>query len=504
MTFSRGLPDEAFMKIGALPCAVAVLLATASVRGGEPGPFAVRTLALGGRILDAAAVPAVPGGKAGIVFAVRREGADGPARRIVQADLPAFEKTGETPVPSDAVLFDVADVLPAAGPEILVLTPGGILALERRGAAFGGDWKPILKARTFFDAPQEDALHRYPLALDLSGDGKADLLAPQPDGWLVAIGGSFEKLFSLSLEGKNSMIRSAHEVFQTNFVAQDCQMPALRRADFDGDGLPDLIGLSQKNLIVFLGAGEKGFPAQPSYRVPLPFLETEAEAPEEDSFEGKRLLADDVNGDGLADLVAVRTQGKIGLFSSIRTRLELFLGRRGAFYPDVPDRILTVPGVGTLPDLADLDGDGRKDLVVPSLRTDILSGVRAAMVREVTLTYYVFACGKDGLWEKEPAFEEDAQLPVSDIEKGQTVPGAAFDGDFDRDGRRDRLAFSEGALRIHPGIPGKGLRFAEEPRWEIRAEVSNDFRVEDFDGDGASDVLFFHADKAVLVLSSGK
>ncbi|MCU0723815.1 MAG: VCBS repeat-containing protein, partial [Planctomycetes bacterium] len=454
--------------------ALLVLLAAAA-RAAEPGPFSVRTLETGGKALEAAAVPAVPGGPAALLCAVRREGPAGASRVFLQASLPGLAKAAEIPVPADAVLFDVADVLPAPGPEILVLCPDGVRALERRGAVFGGEWKPLLKARTFFDAPEPAALHRYPLALELSGDGAADLLVPQAGGYLAALGGSFEQAFALSLEGKNTMLRMAHEIFQTHFVAQNCQLPALRRADFDGDGLPDLVALAQKDLVVFLGAGAKGFPPQPTYRVRLRFLESAAEEPEEDSFEGKRLLADDVDGDGLADLVAVRTQGKVGLFSSIRTRLELFLGRRGAFYPEVPDRILTVPGVGTVPVIADLDGDGRKDLVVPALRTDVLAGVKAALVQEVTLTYAVFACAADGLWEESPSFEDDARLPVSDIEKGKAVPAAAFDGDFDGDGRKDRLAFSTGAVRIHPGLPGRGIRFADEPRWEVKADLSNDF-----------------------------
>jgi|GEM_PF-3271029 len=462
-----------------------------------------RTLALDAELLEVAVargtqdeVPVL------LCFAVE-DRRDRPRRVILQYALPGLSPGPRIAVPRDAVLFDVADVLPGPGEEIVFLEPDGVSALGRGEAWFGEEAKTLLSARTFFDHPEPDALFRHAFSLDLSGDGKADLLVPRHQGYLAAFrdGDGFGRLFSLDVAARNRMIRLTHEVFQLHFAAQRFSMPALRAADFDGDGRLDLLGLAGRDFVAFLGKGKEGFDLKPSFRMPLPFLESDVDEPEEDLFEGKRVFLEEVNGDGRVDLVAVRTQGKVGLFSSIRTRVELFLGRKDAFYPDFPDRLLTVPGVATRLRFPDLDGDGLADLVVPAVRTDILSGIKTAAVKEVTVTYTIFPCGSGGLWERSPGFSESVEVPVAGLEKGAAVPVAAFGGDFDGDGRRDRLVFEKGELRIHRGIPGTRFRFSEEPFRQVKAEVSNDFRVEDLDGDGLSDLLFFHADKVTVVLS---
>lgn len=479
-----------------------LLLASAAHAASPPLGFRAETVELRGEVLDSDVLEGagdVP--RALLVFTVVRT-ESGPDRHCTLYGLPGFEILAEKRVPERAVAFDTGDVTPAPGDEIVYLTPTGIRIQPRGKEGFAGELVPI-EARTFFEEPEADALPRVALIHDLSGDGRADLLVPQPFGYLAALAPAdpAQRLFSLSLASRNRMIRMTHEVIQTDFLAQSFALPVLLPGDFDGDGKPDLMGLDRKEFLVFLGKGAEGFSPRPSYRAVLPFLDVDVEEPEEDMFEGRRVFVEEIDGDGLADLVAVRTQGKVGLFSSIRTRFEVFLGRRDAFFPTFPDRLLTVPGVVTLPEFTDLDGDGKRDLVAPALRTDILSGIKTAALKEVTVTWHVFPAGPDGLWVEEPVFSQSESLPVGGIEKGEAVPAAAFHGDFDGDGMRDRLSLEDGRVRIHTAIPGLRFRYLEDPRWEVAAELSNDFEVKDLNGDGCSDLLFFHKDKIVVVLS---
>jgi hypothetical protein len=438
-----------------------------------------------------------------ILFVVLEEKAGVKQRRLFPFSVPGLEPGAPLDVPADAVLFDVADVRKGGGEELVFLHPDGVTAWSMGGAGGPVVRTKLVEAKTFFDAPQVDDLPNHRFCVDLSGDGKADLLIPQHYGYLAAFreGDAFPKLRSLSLAAKNKMVRLTHEVFQLDFASQRCLLPVLKAVDFNGDGRPDLLGLSNKELVGFLGREKEGFPVKPSFRMSLPFMIPSVEEPEQDVFEGKRVYLEEIDGDGRVDLVAVRTQGKVGLFTSIRTRFELFLGRKDAFYAPLPDRILTVPGVATRPEFLDLDGDGKCELLTPALRTDILAGIKTAALQEVTITYTVFGAGKDGLWDTSPAFSESASLSIKAIEQGRSVPGTAFAGDFDADGRGDRLAFEDDEVRIHPGVPGSRFEYADDPRWALKAEFSNDFRVEDVNGDGASDILFFHHDKAVIILS---
>jgi hypothetical protein len=475
----------------------------ASARGAAPRSFTVRSLALKGKLVEAAVVKGPKDGPRTIVFVVLEEWKGGKRRRIFPYSLPGLEPGAPLAVPGDAVLFDVAEVRKGGGEELVFLHPDGVTAWSMGGAGGPITRAKLVEAKTFFDAPQIDDLPRYRFCVDLSGDGAADLLIPQHYGYLAALreGDAFPKLRTLSLQGKNKMVRLTHEVFQLNFAAQRCTLPVLKAVDFNGDGRPDLLGLSNKELVGFLAREKEGLPVRPSCRMSLPFMVPSVEEPEEDVFEGKRVYVEEIDGDGRVDLVAVRTQGKVGLFSSIRTRFELFLGRPDAFYARLPDRVLTVPGVATRPEFLDLDGDGKRELLTPALRTDILAGIKTAALKKVTITHTIFDGGKDGLWKASPAFSESTSLSIQRIEEGRSVPGAAFAGDFDADGRKDRLVFDEDEVRIHPGVPGSRFEFADEPRWTLKVEYSNDFRVEDMNGDGASDILFFHHDRAVIVLS---
>lgn len=482
----------------------AVLVAAAAIsQAAEPAGFDVRTLPVPGRITEAVVFPASDPLPAGAACFFVRETDGRKTRHVAFFSGAALEARGEVSVPAGAAVFDLADVLPAPGLELVYLCSDGVVAQPRGGEGFAAAPVRLLEARTFFDRPQPDAIHRLAFCLDLTGDGRAELVVPQHYGYLIAAreGDAFARLAPLSLAGRNRMIRLAHEVFQLDFAAQHCTLPALTAADFDGDGKPDLLALRNKALVGFLNRGAEGFRREPDFDVALPALASVTDETEEDSFEGTRVFLEELNGDGRVDLVAVRTQGKVGLFASIRTRFELFLGREGAFYPKLPDRILTVPGVGILPEFIDLDGDGLKDLACSSIRTDLLAGVRTALVQEVTVSWHLFAAGDRGLWEASPGFSESASLPLARLEEGRAVPAAAFSGDFDGDGRRDRLVFEEGEVRIHPGLANTRFAFAGEPRWRVEAAVSNDLEVADANGDGVSDILFFHKNKVVAVLS---
>lgn len=412
-------------------------------------------------------------------------------------------------VPPSAATVDAADVAGGPADDLVLCGSDGLWAFTGFGTRAGVTKVRLLSARTFFRFPPPNRLVRLDVTADLDADGRADLTVPLPDGYLVAFrekDGGFRPAGRVRLEGEARLSKHTNPVFESDFVALRHTLPLLRPADFDGDGRTDLLALHETVLSVFLQDGEGGFPAGPSVRARLPFLERPGDGAEMNLIEARRVAVDDVNRDGRADLIYVSTHGKVGLFSSIKTAFALFLGRKGAFYAEKPDSLLNVPGVALRPSYEDHDGDGDHDLLVAAVRTDLFQGAVSAVVKEVTVTYHLFLCGPDGAWARAPAFSEEVTFPTSLIDKGEVAPRALFSGDWNGDGLRDKVTVEEDdegkTLLVFPGrLDGGRYRFADEPSARVAADVSADLETADLNGDGRADVLFYHSDHVCVVLS---
>ncbi len=408
------------------------------------------------------------------------------------------------PAPAGSAAACCADVAPGPGDEIAIMGADGVTAIT--GLSGGPVFKTkIFTARTFFAHAPSGSIMALDFARDLNSDGRADLLVPQQGGYLAAFqgeGGAFKDARAIGAPGESKVVRHTNPIFETDFISLNATLPALVAADFDGDGLKDLVALKKPHLWVFVQERGSGFPLKPTVSMQLPFLERGPARAEADLFESKIVRVEDVNRDGLCDLIYSSTHGRIGIFSSIATSYALFLGRKKAFYPEMPDRIIQIPGVALAPDLVDYDGDGDVDLLLASVRTDLFQGVKTALIEEIGVTYFMFRC-EGGLWEPSPAFEEKVSFPTSMIDKGEFAPRALFSGDFNGDRLRDKVEVKDGdRMLFFAGMQEDGeWSFSGKHFAEVKADVSADLDVFDLNLDGVSDVVFYHRDRISLVMS---
>jgi uncharacterized protein (TIGR03437 family) len=121
-------------------------------------------------------------------------------------------------------------------------------------------------------------------------------------------------------------------------------------ADLDGDGVPDLITPSD----ILLGKGDGGFGAPRHY-----FTPPDANSP-------SPFAAVDLNGDGRLDLIV----GGLNAYP-VQNRILVFLGKgEGNVLPPVEYTVGWGPYFGTT---ADLDGDGRPDVITFNLASNTVS-----------------------------------------------------------------------------------------------------------------------------------
>jgi hypothetical protein len=191
-------------------------------------------------------------------------------------------------------------------------------------------------------------------AVDLDGDGKLDLIACEVSGNRVSI---FHNVATPGALTTNS--------FETSFAliaGSDCRFAAA--ADLDGDGRVDIVALNygDKTISLFQNVGTAGSLTTNSFAPPVVL------AAPGGPYEA---VVADLDGDGKPDLaVANSDSGTVSLYQNITTPGTLNTNSFAAGI-DLPCGNTTSTIMA-----ADLDGDGKLDLVAGSVQSENISVFR--------------------------------------------------------------------------------------------------------------------------------
>ena len=361
-------------------------------------------------------------------------------------------------VPADVVAFTVADVHPARGRELVLLS--GTLAVGLRWE----DGTPRPKAfrigaiELLWQPP--NLPHTYLVhgaVADVDQDGLDDLLIPQRAGYLALIqrrGGDGDSGFDsyplvvpelpldlaaasqerLRTQGDSIRLRLREKErhhLETVLVIDD-RLPVPALLDHDGDGDLDVVALVDGRLCVW--PWDAGFAEGPAITFQLPENGASLLNPSSSAQ-----LAD-MDGDGRADLVSV--SGRIQN-DDVQSFVEVFLQGQDGSYGEKPADRLLLRGFVDVPRLDDIDADGRPELVIGSLRTDVISALASGGSSSLDAQLNVFGnrfSGPRGRFARPVALAERIKLP-SDVTKGRVRERmlATFFADIDGDGLRDFL-----------------------------------------------------------------
>ena len=397
-----------------------------------------------------------------------------------------------------------ADVDGRPGTEILLMVPDGVVYHTCQDGRFDLTPTRLLFLETFFPEAQPDALPVLSYPRDFDGDGRHDLLLPTPEGYRLAFQtapGVFGRFCALPADARRQVtVETVGEMVLEQSLAR------FEVADFDGDGRSDLIAVEGGGLVVYRQQADGTYPAGPTTKFPFTFARDPERA---DRIEASFLYFVDINSDGCVDCLVSHTTGEIGVFESVITQIFMFYGRRGGPYPQVPDQIINLPGICLGPVLYDLNGDGRRDLILSSFRTDLLGKAFDALTKKLTVTYYVYLFqAAQGQFSESPDYDRDVDIRTEVVEKGGGIPHVHFEGDFDGDGKNDLMMIAgDSKLTVLP------RRTEEERWWKTGVDYKKDeylfadvkppkwVEIQDLNKDGRADLLVGYASDLHIYLS---
>ena len=375
----------------------------------------------------------------------------------------------------DAVAFAVADVTTAPGRELVLLSPSRAAAVFWEEAREEPSYRPLLGLRLLWQPAHPRRCFAWRGGVvDLDGDGLDDLLLPEPSGYRIALQRRSSDSISFdttelvlpprppdALTRGEARIDSSSVRFRMSVDDQPSgpllhlvdALPSPHAADCDGDGRLDVVALAGRELLIWHQRQVGTFDGKAPARIDV----GERRGSLTQRWTAKALL-EDLDGDRRAELVMVSTRNR---GDEVVTAIEVF--RPSADELGTPIDRLQLRGWGSRPEFDDVDGDGRPDLAIGSLRADDLSGLAGGSTTvDGQLNLFRSAFESDGgRFQRPVALAHRTTLPTEKLrDRGVR---ARFFRDLDGDGLRDLFLATGGRLAVYPTASrGRGFAVGDE------------------------------------------
>ncbi len=378
------------------------------------------------------------------------------------------------------------------GPGLALLMPGELAVWPWRDGRFAPQAAARLAVDSLFPVAGGELKQGLTWLADLDGDGADELLVPRFDGVAVISedpDGQLRQRALLRIRPDAQLL----DWFRRNLLAYE--VPALAVQQVDGRGWQDVVLFMDGQLWVFLlddtlDGGERAPAYVRDLQPPRPF---DPKLPRDPPM--RLVSAQDLNGDGHFDLIVSKNAASDSQFNS-RTHVLIYYGRAGQGgapidFPAEPDQVYFTEGF-SVPLVLDVNGDGRKDLVLVNVEIGFWNVIKALISRSVNAQAAFYLMPPEGRLPRDPQHLQTYEVTFS-LGRFSHQPIADF-GDLNGDGLPDLLlSENKETIGIHWGQRDGVWASAPDARLKDAIPLAGArVRVGDLDGDGRDDLLFVY------------
>jgi hypothetical protein len=471
-----------------------------AARADPPAPFSVKAIPNAGRAV-AAEIGDLDGDGRADLLVIAVSGVPPDETRTIRVRYQAADGSFpdapdfETPLPRLAAVYDVADVDERAGTELVLLERERLSVLSLAGRTPSWRELPSPTTPTAAVLPDERGIERLRLLRPELG-GKRFLVPAR--GEAVVLGADGELLGRLRVGGRANYFAAPRPgpLASESEIDIYFDVPHLDVADVDGDGRADVVASTRHGLRVFLQRADGHFPSDPDRELPLRLISADDHVRNSGLV---RVAVADIDGDGRADLLITSSSGGL-LRATTQTRIHR--NRNGVWDLAHPDQIYENRGGAVIDQLIDLDGDGRAELLRVVTPLGLIDLAQFFLQRAVEADASIYRAGPDGRFAAKPSYEHSFSFGMNfeTMRLRGFVP--TLEVDANGDGQRDLVASGDGsALEVYLG--GPDYRFAEH---QGRQELDTGGRISfgDLDGDGLPDFVIYDPRRADVPVRVGR
>jgi hypothetical protein len=373
---------------------------------------------------------------------------------------------------------------------LFFIEPGRIMQLDLAT----GMIEEFISIRSIYGQYRTGRITPIDFVRDINEDDRDDIIVSDTAGYRIRLQRADGTLGNeVVLEESSTMIVSDGTV---SFESRP-----LVSGNMTDDDLPDLAVWRGDTLRVYeqlAGDTFNGVPVTVSLDLGL---QTEAEmrsrqagfgaVNQEGLVETRIWRIDDLNGDGMPDILTESLLNK-GVFDK-ENDFRLHLGRLDGeqiSYLTNEDALLASTGLQYGLIATDIDGDGRKDLLVRKVRMSFGRVIRALLSGSVPLQLHFYRMTDDDTFAEEANYVTKTNVEFS-VSSGQVDIPAIQVADFDADGLQDLMMQTEpNELSFQLGVLSDEL-FAETAiRLSVVLPRNGDLvSTEDINNDGRSDLV---------------